>query len=141
MLKAIVYLFAAAGLIYFLFYPWLKHSVNRKKIFKWFLIVYGIAMLVSAVGTYVIGSGQPDSFTEGVVLIKNKSDIKDKIGEFKALKFDKKELPHSSDNPADLKFKLEGSKGILEIEGRVARKNNGKWQLVNIKKDSLIEQF
>jgi len=52
MLKTLGYIFAAACLLYFLFYPWLKHSVNRKKIFKWFIIIYIIATLASTAVTY-----------------------------------------------------------------------------------------
>jgi len=52
MLKTLGYIFAAAGFIYLLFYPWLKHSVVRKKIFKWFIILYIIATLVSSAITY-----------------------------------------------------------------------------------------
>lgn len=52
MLKIIGVLFVAFGVIYFLFYPFLKHSVNRKKLFKWFFIAYAIAIAASTIVTY-----------------------------------------------------------------------------------------
>jgi quinol-cytochrome oxidoreductase complex cytochrome b subunit len=54
MLKALVLLFVFMGVTYFLFYPWLKHAVGRKQLFRWFLIIYGIAMLASFVGNYLL---------------------------------------------------------------------------------------
>lgn len=54
MLKVLGLLFAAVGLAYFLFYPFLKNSVNRKKLFKWFFILYVISVLVSTAGTYFL---------------------------------------------------------------------------------------
>lgn len=54
MLKSLVLLFVLLGFLYFLFYPWLKHAVGRKKLFRWFLILYSLAVLASTVGTYVL---------------------------------------------------------------------------------------
>ncbi|RDV15837.1 hypothetical protein DXT99_07510 [Pontibacter diazotrophicus] len=54
MLKVISILFAVVGLVYFLFYPFLKNSINRKKLFKWFFILYIISLIVSTVGTYFL---------------------------------------------------------------------------------------
>lgn len=47
MLKAISFLFVGIGLIYILFYPFLKHAVNRRKLFKWFIITYILAAIIS----------------------------------------------------------------------------------------------
>ncbi|WP_242918952.1 hypothetical protein [Pontibacter liquoris] len=49
MFKGIQYLLAAAVLIYFLFYPFLKSAINRKKVIKWILIVYGLVSLIYTV--------------------------------------------------------------------------------------------
>lgn len=54
MLKSLGFLFVAVGLAYFLFYPFLKCSINRKKLFKWFFILYIIVVLASTVGTYFL---------------------------------------------------------------------------------------
>jgi hypothetical protein len=53
-LKALLFAFFAVGLVYFLFYPFLKNKVNRKLLIKWFLIVYAIAMLLATVNTYIM---------------------------------------------------------------------------------------
>ncbi|WP_276496952.1 hypothetical protein [Pontibacter litorisediminis] len=54
MLKALVAVFALAGFLYFLFYPWLKHKIGRKKLFRWFLILYIAIVLATTVGTYIL---------------------------------------------------------------------------------------
>ncbi|MFD3001320.1 hypothetical protein ACFS7Z_13170 [Pontibacter toksunensis] len=54
MLKTIGILFAALGLLYFLFYPFLKNSSIRKKFFKWFLIIYILSLIASTIGTYFL---------------------------------------------------------------------------------------
>jgi hypothetical protein len=141
MLKVIVYLFLASLLVYFLFYPFLKRSVNRKKVFKWFIIAYGIAALISTAGSYLMTPGQPESFKKGVEIIKKNHEITDQIGVFKSLKYKRNELPEESDNPADLKFKLEGSKGTLLIESQVAKNDTGDWYLMKINKAILIEKY
>ncbi len=105
------------------------------------MIAYGLAMLASAVSTYMMGSSVPDSFTAGVAQIKNRRDIKYKIGDFKELVYNKKDLPSANANPAELKFELEGSKGILLIESTVTKDANGNWQVTALKKDSLLVKF
>lgn len=139
-MKGLAYLFLAAVVIYFLFYPFLKHAVNRKKLFKWFLITYAITAVLSTIGSLYMDKGQPESFEEGVKIMKNKDEVKDQIGEFKSLKFDERDLPKETDNPADLKFTLKGSKGVLQVESRVAKNSKGDWYLIEISKDSLIER-
>ncbi|WP_299754329.1 hypothetical protein [uncultured Pontibacter sp.] len=54
MQKAILLLFAVFGLLYFLFYPFLKNVASRKKLFRWFLIIYAIAALASTVSYYYL---------------------------------------------------------------------------------------
>jgi len=61
MLKGIGLLFAAAVFIYLLFYPFLRHSVNRKKLLKWFMIGYLLILIVSTATTYCAGTKQPGS--------------------------------------------------------------------------------
>jgi quinol-cytochrome oxidoreductase complex cytochrome b subunit len=66
MLKAIGLLFAAGGVIYFLFYPFLKNKVNRKKTFKWFIIIYVIVAVASTVGNYLMKEDRVEKMSEGV---------------------------------------------------------------------------
>ncbi len=47
-------MFVVVGVAYFLFYPWLKHAIGRKRLFRWFMIIYAIAMLLSAVNNYLL---------------------------------------------------------------------------------------
>ncbi|MBX0335595.1 hypothetical protein K3G39_20375 [Pontibacter sp. HSC-14F20] len=54
MLKALLFLSLAAGVGYFLFYPFLKNVVNRKLLMKWFFIAYAIAILISTINTYFL---------------------------------------------------------------------------------------
>ncbi|MDX5418196.1 MAG: hypothetical protein LPK14_02705 [Hymenobacteraceae bacterium] len=54
MSKAVLYLFALAGLVYFLFYPFLRRSIDRKKFLKWFFVVYAIALLASTINFYFL---------------------------------------------------------------------------------------
>jgi quinol-cytochrome oxidoreductase complex cytochrome b subunit len=54
MLKALVLLFALLGVLYFLFYPWLRNSIGRKKFFKWFLILYGAVAVASTLGKVLL---------------------------------------------------------------------------------------
>ena len=54
MLKALVLLFVVLGFLYFLFYPWLRHSIGRKKFFKWFLILYAAVAVASTLGKFLL---------------------------------------------------------------------------------------
>ena len=66
MLKAIGLLFAAGGVIYFLFYPFLKNRVNRKKTFKWFIIIYVIVAVASTVGNYLLKEDRVEKMDKSV---------------------------------------------------------------------------
>ena len=131
-----------SGIIAYCFFkPYFRHPKTRSKLLKGFLILFPLAVLFSIAGTYMIEAGQPDSFNKGVELVKQNSKIKNKIGGFKALHFNKNDLPKESDNPAKLKFKLEGQEGIVLIECVVIKENADKWKLAEIRKDSLIEKY
>jgi len=54
MLKGLAFLFVAAVVVYWLFYPFLKNAVNRKKLVKWFFIIYAIAAVFSIIGTFFL---------------------------------------------------------------------------------------
>ncbi|SFU82697.1 hypothetical protein [Pontibacter akesuensis] len=54
MLKAVVFLSVVAVIAYFLFYPWLKNRVNRKRIFRWFIAIYIIAIVASTLNAYFL---------------------------------------------------------------------------------------
>ncbi|WP_165820641.1 hypothetical protein [Pontibacter virosus] len=136
----IISLVFSAVLAYFFFKPYLKHPATRKKLIKTFLILLPIAVIGSYIGTYIIEAGQPDSFNEGVELVKEDKRIIEKIGSYKSLWFNENELPKETDNPADLFFELEGSKGVVQVKSKVAKDNTGRWYLVEVQ-DSLIEQY
>ncbi|MCJ8165217.1 YwiC-like family protein [Pontibacter sp. E15-1] len=140
MVKAIVLLFVAGGVLYFVFYPFLKNKINRKKTLRWFLFLYGGALLISTIGYYFTGTDKPDSFKQGVELIKEQEAVKSRIGQFKALNFEEDDLPGKADNPADLKFTLRGSKASLLLEAKVAKDGDGNWYLIRIEKDSLLKK-
>jgi hypothetical protein len=140
MAKAIVLLFVAGGILYFLFYPFLKNRVDRKKTLRWFFYAYGGALLLSTISYYFSGSEKPESFDEGVELIKEQNTIKSRIGQFKDVIVEKEDLPGKTDNPADLKFTLKGNKATLLIEAKVAKDGDGNWYLIRIEKDSLLEK-
>ncbi|MHA6249140.1 hypothetical protein ACXYMU_14460 [Pontibacter sp. CAU 1760] len=140
MVKAIVLLFVASGVLYFLFYPFLKNKVNRKKTLKWFLYLYGGALLLSTISYYFTGTEKPDSFEEGVKLITEQEAVKSRIGKFKAVTFEEDDLPSKADNPADLKFTVQGSKATMLIEAKVAKNREGSWYLIRIEKDSLLKR-
>lgn len=141
MLKVVVYLFLAAGLAYFLLYPFVRHRINRKKLFKWFIVAYVLAAFFTTLSTYLLKPERPEAFTEGVRLVRNEKGIIDQIGVYKSVKFRKEEFPGEADNPADLKFQLEGSKGTMLIESRVAKNEEGQWYIVEIKKAILVEKY
>ncbi len=46
--------FVGGAVLYFLFYPFLKNKVNRKKTFKWFVIIYILVAVASTVGNYLL---------------------------------------------------------------------------------------
>ncbi|SFF98912.1 hypothetical protein SAMN05421739_101605 [Pontibacter chinhatensis] len=50
MLRSLALLFIVLGCLYFLLYPWLRNTVGRKKLFRWFLIIYGVVALASTLG-------------------------------------------------------------------------------------------
>ena len=50
MLRSLALLFIFLGCLYFLLYPWLRHTVGRKKLFRWFLIIYGVVAVASTLG-------------------------------------------------------------------------------------------
>ncbi|WP_345160648.1 hypothetical protein [Pontibacter saemangeumensis] len=54
MLKGLAILFVAAVALYWLFYPFLKNTVKRKKLMKWFFIIYAIAAAFSIIGTFFL---------------------------------------------------------------------------------------
>lgn len=139
-MKAIVLLFVASGVLYFLFYPFLKNKVNRKKTLKWFLYLYGGALLLSTISYYFAGTENPDSFEEGVKLITEQEAVKSRIGQFKAVTFEEDDLPSKADNPADLKFTVQGSKATMLIEAKVAKNSEGSWYLIRVEKDSLLKK-
>ncbi len=135
MVKTIVLIFTALGVVYFLFYPFFKNKVNRKKVFKWFVIVYIVAVTAATISSYSSGKAeQPESFIAGVEIVKKDRTVLEKIGEFKSLEYEQKDLPAKTDNPAELKFMLIGDKGRILVESTVAKKNDGNWHLLQIKK-------
>lgn len=136
----IISLIFSAVLAYFFFKPYLKHPATRKKLIKAFLILLPITVIGSYIGTYIIEAGQPDSFNEGVELVKEDKGIKEKIGSFKSLRFNKNDLPKKTDNPANLFFELEGSNGVVQVKSKVEKHSNGRWYLIELQ-DSLIEQY
>ena len=135
----IIGLVLGAVLAYFFFRPYLKHPTTREKLIKTFLLLLPIAVIGSVIGSYIIEAGQPESFNRGVELVKENPSVKEKIGSFRSLRFNKNELPKESDDPAQLLFELKGSKGAIQIKGTVTRDSNGNWYLVEMQ-DSLIEQ-
>ncbi len=140
MAKAIVILFVSGGILYFLFYPFLKNKINRKKTLRWFLFLYGGALLLSTISYYFSGTDKPDSFKRGVELVKEKEAVKSRIGTFKAVTFEEDDLPSKADNPANLKFTVQGSKANMLIEAKVAKNGDGEWYLIRIEKDSLLKK-
>ncbi|MFT2008401.1 hypothetical protein ACMA1I_06980 [Pontibacter sp. 13R65] len=52
MLKAITLMFVGGVVLYFLFYPFLKNKVNRKKTFKWFIIIYIVTLVATTLAHY-----------------------------------------------------------------------------------------
>ncbi|QHL86759.1 hypothetical protein GU926_04620 [Nibribacter ruber] len=131
-----------SGIIaYFFFKPYWKHPVTRKKLIKGFLILFPLAVLFSFIGSYLINAGQPESFNEGVELVKQNLDVKNKIGGFKSLHFNQNDLPKDSDNPAKLRFELEGQEGRVLIECLVIKEGDDNWKVAEIIKDSLVEKY
>lgn len=126
---------------YFFFRPYWKHPETRKKLIKGFLILFPLAVLFSFVGSYLLEAGQPESFNEGVELLKQEPSVKSKIGKFKALHFNQNDLPKDSDNPAKLKFELEGQKGKVLIECLVIKEGADNWEVTEIIKDSFVEKY
>lgn len=133
-------LVVSAGLAYFFLKPYLQHPKARKKIIKKFVILLPLAVVGSLIGSYFIETGQPDSFKNGVALVIENNKVREKIGSYKALRFNEHELPEESDNPAYLIFEIEGSKGKIQLKSKVAKDKAGTWYLVELQ-DSLIEQY
>lgn len=122
-------MFAVAGVLYFLFYPFLKNRVNRKKTLRWFLAAYAVALVLSTLSYYLSEEEAPASFRQGVELIKQQPGITSKIGQFKAVHYSNEDLPEQSDNPAQLKFILQGTSGAIQVEAEVAKGSRGGWHL------------
>ncbi|WP_147383294.1 hypothetical protein [Pontibacter oryzae] len=124
-----IILFVVSGVLYFLFYPFLKNRVNRKKTLRWFLIVYGAALLFSTISYYFSEEKPPESFLQGVELVKQQPQLTSKIGQFKQVVYNNEDLPRPSDNPAILKFTLQGTSGAVQVEAKVAKGSRGGWYL------------
>ncbi|WP_347159684.1 hypothetical protein [Pontibacter chitinilyticus] len=137
----LIILAVGGGFAYFVFKPLIKHPGIQKKFFHWFLAAYFLVLLATTAANYLIEPEQPTSFKAGVALVKNDKDIQQKIGEFKTLKFNKKDFPGETDDPATLKFELVGSKGILFVESKVAKSSDGNWYLMEITKQSLLRKY
>lgn len=129
MAKAVIILFVVGGMLYFLFYPFLKNKINRKKTLRWFLIIYGAAILLSTISYYFSEEEAPESFRQGVELVKQQPGITSKIGQFKGVTYNTEDLPEQGDNPAKLKFTLQGTSGTVQVEAKVAKGSRGGWHL------------
>lgn len=139
MAKAVIILFVISGVLYFLFYPFLKNRVNRKKTLRWFLIVYGAALLFSTISYYFSEEKPPESFLQGVELVKQQPHLTSKIGQFKQVVYNNEDLPRPSDNPAILKFTLQGTSGAVQVEAKVAKGSRGGWYLTETAKISSLD--
>ncbi|TXK51557.1 hypothetical protein FVR03_03235 [Pontibacter qinzhouensis] len=75
MLKVISLVFVGGVVLYFLFYPFLKNKVNRKKTFKWFIIIYVIVTVASTLGNYLLKTDRVENEKK---VVEDKQELQNK---------------------------------------------------------------
>ena len=124
-------------LSYFFYRPYLKTAESRRMVLKVHLILVPIALAFYLLASYLIGQGQPSSFSEGVELLKSNKEVINKIGTYQSYTFSKTELPKKTDNPATFKVAINGTMATIYITCTMEKGTSGKWFLKNIEEDSL----
>lgn len=137
----IITLIISAVVAYFFFKPYLKNEKYRKFIVNGFLILFPFAILASKLGEYLMEMGQPESFNRGVELISGDPEIINRIGKIESLNWNEKDLPKETDNPAVIKFSIDGSKAKIYLKAKMVKGEKDKWLIAEIQKDSIIEEY
>lgn len=128
--------FVSIALSYFFFKP-LWRRYNLKKVF---LILFPVSVLVYFAIMYFIVYSKPASFRTAVELLSNDSTMVNKIGGYESYSYFEKDMPDQKDNPAFVRFSLNGPKGELYLSCKVIRDTSGDWSLVYVKQDSLVKK-
>ena len=125
---------------YYFIKPYLKLPGARKVFLRRYLVFLAIVFLVSICVKYFIIDNQPESFKQGVELLKNKKEILNKIGEYDSFTFYQDSLPKGTDNPARFKVALNGSIATIYLECTMQKDKTDKWFLKELKEDSVVKK-
>ncbi len=110
------------------------------KVMKYLVVLYAIAVLGSAFGSYQMTWSKPQSFQQGFVLLENSPRITSRIGKINGYSYSEKDMPDDEDNPARLVINLNGSRGDMHVDVLLSKDvHSKKWSILEFKKDSLIQ--
>jgi hypothetical protein len=133
----IVLLFIGFSISYIFIKPFLKVKEYRNLLLKILLFLAPASLIGYGIVTYI--NHKPDSFTEGVELLKETDSISAKIGTFDSYSYYEKDLPKETDNPAKFKVSLNGDSASIYVTCVVIKNSKGKWNLKSVQQDNIVK--
>ena len=118
--------------------PFTKTPEQRIKFLKLYLLIIPFAIIGYWLVTYLAKFDEPNSFSSSVDALKQRSDIKNKIGSYESYSYFDKDIPKETDNPAKFKLSIKGSKATVYLTCEAIKNKSGEWHLTKITQDSLI---
>lgn len=127
-------------LAYFFIKPYMRTKSQRMIGLRVVLISIPLAIIAYWIVTYFTYYSKPESFEQGVELLRNSKDIESKIGIYESYTYFDKDLPKKTDNPATFKVSLKGDLATIYLSCKVQKDKSDQWHIVEIKQDSLKKQ-
>ena len=124
-----------SGVIFlgYFFYVLFSESRNIKRFVKIFLIFFSACLLLVLLTWYVDEKEEPESFKEAVEITTNKHELLSKIGTYYSYSYKQTEWPKKTDNPANIKIELNGSRASMYLTCIMHKDTSGKWAMKSLK--------
>ncbi|WP_256012662.1 hypothetical protein [Desertivirga xinjiangensis] len=103
-----------------------------------YLIILAAFSAVMAIGGVLyLDQDEPESFSQGVELLKRNKHVLAKIGTYRSHTWKATELPNEADNPANFRVSILGSTAKIYLHCKVRKDERGNWRLLRIMQDSI----
>ena len=114
-----------------------QNEYKTRRFYIWLATVAAMAFFFAFGAILYMGHEPPESFKQGVKLLKTNKFIKSKIGASNSHSWKESELPSENDNPASFKVSIHGSDATIHLSSIVRKEDSGQWKLMEIRQDSL----
>lgn len=105
-----------------------------------FIVLALLSAVMAISGVLYISPHEPESFSQGVKLLKRNKYVLAKIGSYRSHSWKATELPHEQDNPATFRVSILGSTAKIYLHCKVRKDASGNWRLLKIMQDSIRYQ-